>query len=286
MTVYVDSLFVLNALINLILLLGSARMGGAPVCRGRIAAAAAFGGLYAVGCVAPGLEWLRGTAARLAVMAGMLLIAFGWRRGTVKLGALFLGLSAAFGGLMLAMLHVFGVSLTLLGGVAYYPVSGLALLLTAAAVYILTRTVFARLAEHTGGELVPITLRCGPKTVKLTALRDSGCTLKDPVTGRGVLVAEWQTARALLPPEAAAPLSAAQFSRPADLLPRLSSKAAGGRWRLIPYRAVGTAGGLLLAMQCDQMEVGKQTVSGALVAFSPTPLSDGGGYTALIGGRI
>lgn len=286
MTVYVDSLFVLNGLINLLLLLGSARMGGAPRRMGRLLAAAAFGGLYAVGCVAPGLEWLRAPPARLAVLAGMLLLAFGLRRGTVKLGALFLGLSAAFAGLMLALLHLFGVSLTLLGGVAYYPVSSWALLLSAAAVYILTRTIFARLAEHTGGELVPITLRCGDKTLKLTALRDSGCTLKDPVTGQGVLVAEWRAAKALLPPEAAQALSASQFERPAELLPRLSRQASEGRWRLIPYRAVGTAGGLLLAMKCDQMEVGNKTVSGALVAFSPTALSDGGAYTALIGGRV
>lgn len=286
MTVYVDSLFLLNGLINLLLLLGSARVAGAPVRRGRMAAAAAFGGLYAVGCVVPGLEALQGTAARLGVMAAMLLLAFGCGRETVKLGFVFLGLSVAFGGLMLAMLHVFGVSLTLLGGVAYYPVSARVLLLTAAAVYILSRTVFARLCQHTGGELVEAELRCGDRSVRLTALRDTGNTLRDPVTNRGVLVAEWQALRPLLPPEAAAGLTAGQLARPDDLLPRLSAAAPAGKWRLIPYRAVGTDSGLLLAMRCDQIRVGKQVVRGGLVAFSPTPVSDGGAYTALTGGNI
>ena len=50
--------------------------------------------------------------------------------------------------------------------------------------------------------------------------------------------------------------------------------------------AVGVSGGMLLAMRCDALRIGKRTVRGGVVAFSPTPVSDGGGYTALIGGSI
>lgn len=286
LTIYVDSLFVLNTILNFLLLLGSARLGGAPIRKGRMAASAALGGLYAVGCVVPGIGYLRGAAVKFAVMVLMLLCAYGWKRSAIKLGFLFLALSVAFCGVVMVMMNLFGVSLMLLNGAAYYPVSGRVLLLLAAAVYVLARTVFAGIAEHTGGELVPVELNAGEKTVKLTALRDSGNTLKDPVSNRGVLVADWQVAKALLPAEAGAELTGAQFAQPAELLPRLSGAAAAGKWRLIPYRAVGTAGGLLLAMRCDRIRVGKQMVQGGLVAFSPTPVSDGGAYTALIGGRV
>ncbi len=286
MTVYVDSLFLLNAVLDLLLLLGAARLGGAPIVRWRCVAAAALGGLYAVGCVVPGLAWLQALPVKLLVLAVMQVLAFGWKRSSVKQGALFLALSLAFGGLALVMVNVFGTGLTLLGGAAYYPVSARVLVLTAAAVYLLARTVFARLAEHTGGELVPVELTLGSRTARLTALRDTGNTLKDPATNRAVLVADWRIATALLPAETASGLDGAQFAHPAELLERLTKREPAGRWRLIPYRAVGTSGGLLLAMRCERVRVGDKVTEGGLVAFSPTAVSDGGAYAALVGGGV
>lgn len=286
MTIYVDSLFLLNAALNYLMLLGSAWLGGAPARRGRFLAAAVLGGLYAVGCAVPGWEILSMPPCKVLSLALMMLIAGGPRRGTVKFGLIFLALSLAFGGLVFAMLQIFGTGLMLLNGAAYYPLSAGALVLTAAAVYLLARTVLSRVAQHTGEELVELELRFGSRSVRLTALHDTGNTLTDPASNRGVLVAEWETAKALLPPSAAGDLEKSEFERPADLLPRLARAAPEGKWRLIPYRAVGTGGALLLAMRCDTVRVGKRLVRGALVAFSPTPLSDGGGYTALIGGTL
>lgn len=286
MTIYVDSLFLLNAFLNYLLFVGSAWLGGIPARRLRFLAAAVVGGVYAACCVVPGLEVLRALPCKGLSLALMVLAAAGPRKEAVKLGVVFLALSLAFGGLVLVMVQFFGTGLMLVGGAAYYPVSGASLALTAAAVYLAARTVLCRVARHTGGALVEVELYSGPRRVRLTALRDSGNTLTDPASNRGVLVAEWQAAKALLPPSAAMGLEGAQFKQPADLLPRLAFAAPGGKWRLIPYRAVGTGGALLLAMRCDAAKVGRKTVKGALVAFSPTPLSDGGGYTALIGGTL
>lgn len=283
MTIYIDTLFLLNAILNYLLLLGSARLGGAEIRRRRLLSAAAIGGLYAVGCVVPQLGFFQNPVFKVIVGALMLLTAFSWKRSTIKLGLLFLALSFAFGGLVMVILNVYGTSLMLLNGAAYYPVSGRVLVLTAAAVYILAHTIFARLGEHVGGELVPIELNADARSVKLTALRDSGNTLKDPITNQNVLVAEWQIAKALLPREIGATLTEAQFARPTELLTTLSAGVTAGKWRLIPYRAVGTSGGLLLAMRCDMVQIGKEKQAGGLVAFSPTAVSDGGGYTALVG---
>lgn len=286
MTIYVDSLFLINAALNGLLLLGSARLGGAPVRRWRLLAAAALGGLYAVGCVLPGLSLLGSLPGKLISLGAMALCAFGARRETGKLALLFLVLSVALAGVVVAMVQVFGTGLLVVGGAAYYPVSGRVLLLTAAVLYVLSRTVFTRLLQHAGGGLVAVELQAGGRAVKLTALRDTGCTLRDPATNRGVLVAEWRAARALAPPAAAVALEPGRLGDPASLLPELTAAAPEGKWRLIPYRAVGTAGGLLLAMACDSIRVENRTTPGGVVAFSPTPVSDGGSYTALIGGSV
>lgn len=284
MTIYVDTLFLLNGIINALLLLGSGRLGGAPIRAWRVAIGASLGGAYAVACVIPDLTFLCAWPWKVLVSVAMVLCAYGCTRRSVKLWGVFLVLSAAFGGLILVLVQVLGAGLLLVNGTAYYPVSGRLLLMTAAAVYILTRTVFARLVQHTGEELVRVELTSGEKTVKLTALRDTGNTLRDPATNRPVLVVDWQTASGLLPPSAA--LHRGELSDPASLMARLQAAAPEKKWRLIPYRAVGTSGGLLLGMACDRVRIAKKTIVGGVIAFSPTPVSDGGGYAALIGGTV
>ena len=111
-----------------------------------------------------------------------------------------------------------------------------------------------------------------------TALRDTGNTLRDPISGEAVLVAQWTAARRLLP---AYHLAQADFEAPAALAVRLKAYAP----RLIPFRAVGTHAGLLLAVPCEvRMPNGKKRR--CLTAFSAVPLGDGGAYDALIGGNV
>ena len=57
-TIYLDSLFALNAIIDYLLLLCSARAAGAVLHRRRLALAAVLGGLWAVACILPGLGFL------------------------------------------------------------------------------------------------------------------------------------------------------------------------------------------------------------------------------------
>ena len=54
---------------------------------------------------------------------------------------------------------------------------------------------------------------------------------------------------------------------------------------MLPYRSVGVSNGILLAMRVEQVRIGKKEQKNMLVALSPTPVSDGGGYHALIGGE-
>ena len=56
-------------------------------------------------------------------------------------------------------------------------------------------------------------------------------------------------------------------------------------FRLLPYRAVGVAQGMLLAVRCDWMELDGVRYPGQVAALSATEVSDGGGYAALWGGE-
>lgn len=282
MTVYVDVLFGLNTAINYLLLRGSAAMGGCPAKRLRLLLAACLGGLYAAAAVIPGLEWLSGTGFQLLCATGMVSAAFGLRKSTLKQTLFFLALSFAFGGAVLLVVQAAEPDVVLLSGTAYYAVSTPALLLLAGLLYGLAAVVLSGLGTHTGGEIVAMTLHLNGHSLPIRALRDTGNTLRDPVSGQAVLVAQWQTLPRLLPD---AELTQSSFQDPAGLLQLLSDRYPKLRFRLIPYRAVGVDGGLLLALRCSVTEQKKHRRE-TLVAFSPTAVSADGRFDALTGGQI
>ena len=106
-------------------------------------------------------------------------------------------------------------------------------------------------------------------------------TLRDPLTGEGVVVLDCGRAGALVPELAGVPAQA--FQRPVELLARFAGEEPD--LRLLPYQAVGVPCGLLLAVRVDEAAWGGQRRPRCLCALSPTPLSDGGGYHALVGGE-
>lgn len=75
------------------------------------------------------------------------------------------------------------------------------ILIAAALCYGVLSLVLGRQFTHTrtGGELQELTLTRQGRSVKLLALRDTGNTLQDPLTGRPVVVVEGEKLRPLLP---------------------------------------------------------------------------------------
>ena len=124
MTIYVDGLFLLNTVLNGLLLLGTARLGGAAVVWWRIVLGAVLGGGYAVAALV--LPWpaVSGLAGKLLSAAAMAVCAFGLRRQTVKLGGVFLALSAALAGVVLAVVEIMGTGLMLGEGGGHEGVGG------------------------------------------------------------------------------------------------------------------------------------------------------------------
>lgn len=281
--IYIDTLFLLNALVDYLLMLAAARLAGEPLRRGRFALGAALGGLYAVAIFLPGLGFLAHPLCRLASAALMLLAAYGGSRRLLRQGVLFLALTCAFGGGVVAIGLLGGTGLALGNGVFYSALDLKVVLLSAAVCYGVITLVFQRLGRHSAasGELARVRLRLGERWVELTALVDTGNTLTDPATGRPVVVAEGERLSELFPREHRP--GRADLSDPAAALTRLGTGAWRARFRLLPYRSVGVDRGLLLAVRADALELDGQGRGPALVALSPTPVSDGGGYQALIG---
>lgn len=256
MTVYLDLVMVLNFLVDFLLLLATNRLSGFPAEGKRCAAAAVLGSIYGGVCLLTGFRFLGNTLWRGVFLGLMGLIAFGMNRSALKRTGVFLLLSMALGGMAVSF-----------GRGSWQP-----LILSAGGLWLLCRTAFG---DTVGGrEYVPLELTHGDAGVKLTALRDSGNTLRDPVTGEQVLVLSAEAAMELtgLTPE--------QLRRP---LETLAQRPVPGL-RLIPYRAVGSSG-FLLGLRFENARIGNRRQS-IVAAFAPEGLGRGGMVQALAGGAL
>lgn len=274
--VYLDALILINFLANYLLLLGSGRITGKSLRRVRIATAAMVGALYAALSLFPGVVWLLQWPCKVVIGVVVVLIAYGAERGLLKVTAVFFAASAGLAGLILAVGIFGGAPLTLQNGVIYSNFDVRVLFVLFALSYVVMSFVFRRVARHDVRELVELSIVTERRTVKLTALIDSGHTLTDPMSNRPVIVADCNYFMDELP-------VGIDLSRPMDCMKRCTANGVRSV-RLIPYRAVGVECGLLLAIRATTVVAGGKELGSLLVALSPTPVSDGGTYQALIGG--
>ena len=222
--IYVDTLFLLNTMVDYLLLLASARLAGEPLARLRFALGAVLGGLYAVAIFLPGMGFLARPLCRGAAAVLMVLLAFWRSRRLLRQVLIFLALACAFGGGVLAVELLGGQRLALGGGVLYSGMDLKIVLLSAAGCYGLLTLVFRGIGRHGGpsGELTRVRLTLGERQVELTGLVDTGNTLTDPATGRPVLVAEADSLEELLPPGLRP--GPAELRDPAGVLERLEGE--------------------------------------------------------------
>lgn len=251
MEVYLDLVVILNFLVDFLLLLGTNRLSGFPLSAKRCAVAALLGGLYSGGCMLPGFRFLGSLLWRLVSLGLMSVIAFGCSCSALKRGGVFILLSMALG----------GIALNFQRG------SMVTLILCAGGLWLLCRIAFG---DRVGGqEYIPITLTYSGQTASVIALRDSGNTLRDPISGEPVLVVSAKVGQRLTG------MGESQFQKP---LETLAQHPISGL-RLVPYRAVGQNCGMLLALRLEQVKIGDR-VQSAVVAFAPEGLD--GGYQALV----
>lgn len=255
MLVYLDGVMLLNFLVDLLLILGTNRLTGYPPGLKTAAIAAVVGSIYAGLCMVPGFHFLGNILWRVVFLLLMAVLAFGWNRSALHRGAVFVLLSMALGGI------ASGVEMVDFGAVC----------ICAGLLWLLCRIGFRGQLGHR--EYVPVELSWQERHIKLLALKDTGNTLRDPITGEPVLVCGADVGEELLG------LPRSCFSDPAaavssGLIPGL---------RLVPYHAVGQPGGMMLALRLQHTKIGERFTD-SLVAFAPQEIAKGEAYRMLTGG--
>lgn len=249
---YLDVLWIVNFIVDLLLLIATNRLSGYPTAMVRTVFSAVIGGFYGSICVLPGLFFLAGTIWRLIFLGLMAFVAFGINKDSIRRSVLFVFLSMALGGIALGIGQGGFISIIL------------------CAAFVCVMCMFG-LRGRFGSQFLPVELRYNGKCHRFTAMIDTGNTLTDPITGQQVMVVSSGLGHRILGEGTLA------FSDPVATIENIQ----GGR--LIPYHTVGKEGGLLAAKRFRDVSIGKWH-GDCLVAFSPQELGRGEAYEALTGG--
>lgn len=270
-TIYIDRLFILNLIIDYLILLGTARVCGLMLRRWRYFFGALLGAAYAAASVIPRLVFLTLLPLKLAVGILMSVIAFGKEPRLMRCTLVFFAVSALFGGAVWAISVQSGANLR---GLVYIPVSMPVLVLSFAVIYGALSIVFRRALKSAEKKVFDVRIEFMGKCVQLRALSDSGNTLYDHLTNCEVMICSAES----LAPVFAERAELLKSSNAADII---TAPEYSGRLRLIPYCAVGTDSGLLPAFRPDEITVDGKARDDLIVAISPTAIC-GDGFDCII----
>ncbi len=275
-TVYVDDMFLLNLIINYLVLLATGKLCCLPLKRVRFGLAAALGALYSVAVLLPPLRFLASPLTKLSLGVLMTLLAFGGEKNLVKPFFAFLAVSAAFGGAVFAASMLAGNSIS--AGL-YINASLKVLILSFAVCYCVLTIVFNRFAAKRRRETASVNITLCGKSAEFTALFDTGNELYDPISGLPVMVVGISAAQSLLPEDSISALNrgAAEF-----IVSLAENDDLKTRFRLVPFTAVGVQNSMLPVFKPDKATVNGKENQKLLVGLSPTKICSDNEFSAVI----
>lgn len=243
----------LGFMVHFLLVLGTNRLCGCTTRWKQAILAGLLGGIHAGACLLSGFGFLAQMHWRVIVLLLSAWTAFRYGGAMLRRGALFVLLHLAVGQIALGEVWPF--------------------LLATGVICLLCGTGLG--PEQPKGEYAAVTITHGGRTVHLTALVDTGNTLKDPISGHRVLVVDSDVAWKLLG------MDPTLLQKPLDTF--TSHFTAG--LRLIPYQTVGQPSGMLLGLRADELKInGKSQMQ--IVAFAPQKIGEGKPFQALSGGTL
>lgn len=259
MTVYIDEVFVVNLIMDWLILWATGNMTQNCARRWRLLGAAAVGAFYSIAIFLPWGEWLAALPVKIGCSFFMVWIAFGflnWRNYLKCVIYLYL-ISFVLGGASIAAMYLFGEQfIQTWNGISLVQIDFQLFWLAVAAGMVMIAILFLR--QHLRRDLssTPMILTAkialAGHEVSVHLLVDTGNSLTDPLSAQPVIVTEQACMLPLLPEDLCEVLRQNPAAG-ADLLLLAAEKTElSGRLRLIPYRAVGQQG-LLLGFRPDSV---------------------------------
>ena len=290
--IYIDVLFVVNLIINYILLRACCIFCGLKINHYRMFLGAFIGACYAVLIFFPNFSVIYSTMCKMLI--SMLIVAASFPfysvRTYIKALLIFYVVSFGFGGCVLGIFYFSDVGAKLgavySNGVLYFNLPWTILALSGALFYIAMK-LFAFFSGRTyrGNNLrKKLFLSFGENTAEITALLDTGNSLVDPVSLSPVIIAEYKMLKHLFSDDIRITLDKLSCDNLTWIMSDVTEK--GLPARLIPFSSLGKANGMLIGFVPDRAEIiddcGVRILEKCVVGIYNQPLSKDRSYSALL----
>lgn len=282
-TVYLDVLVLENMLMNYVILHVTAKTSRYTVKSLRLALGAIVGTIYAVLalCVS---NFFANFAIKIAFSALMIYASF-WPKKIkefLKISLYFYAITFLLAGVSLAALYAGNTNF----------VNNI--LITMCVGYLLVTTIAKNVQKYRRAQSISVDVyiqfeKNTERGVWLPAMVDTGNSLRDPFSGRPVIVAEMSALEKILPEEIC---DVIKTSTAGEILADSALFGERGQWskrlRVIPYKAVGVENGMLAGFRADVVRIGgdgderTKELSGVVICLYTEALSDNEEYKALL----
>ncbi len=281
--VYLDMLFLLNFLINSVILYSTSIFLHKRISSLRLVFSAALGAVYSCVMFFPQISFLYTFLFKSIFLTFVSWLTFPSKvpLEILKNALVFRFTNCIFGGLMFLLIFAtdFGTHMgsAVSNGEFYFNIKPSVLLLSTALSYLLMYTVSTvhRSQSQLAENIVTLTIRFGTNTVTEQALLDTGCSVADPVSGRAAVIISPDTAKKLFSKELLVNLEEGVI--PDNLM---------SRYRPLPFFTVDNENCILHGFIPDEISIDGKTNNRSIIAISKTNLHINSDFSAILNPNI
>ncbi len=275
--VYLDVLFLINFIINMVILKVTSVFIKADTKVFRLCVASCIGSIYAIGMFLPKISFLYIFPFKLLVSLIMIVISqkeFAPIK-LIKSCAVFYLTSFSFAGIMLCLVYFTAFSDTaypiIKNGIFYFDISLTTLIITSGIVYFLLRLSSRVFSRNKSLGIKKLRIILGERECIMSALSDTGNLLKDPISSYPVIIADKKSVMPLFP----------------SGVPDAQSLVTGGaNLRVIPYSSIGAKNEIMTGFIPDMIEIDGKVKKDVVIGISENTICDTDEYNALINPNI
>ncbi|HWQ77494.1 MAG TPA: sigma-E processing peptidase SpoIIGA [Anaerovoracaceae bacterium] len=266
MVIYAEYLFLENALTGGMILLITGKLAGVRCKTGLLVFGSVLCGIYSFILFWDTLNPIAAFLSKLAFSAVLVYAVFRpvKLRPFARITLVFYLVSFAMGGITIGMMYFLGILGVTRNTAVYMGAAGYLYVLLGC---VLTWLIFSFFTEFIRGRLIrertyaDVEIALEGKSAMMKGLVDTGNFLKDPLTGKPVMIISAEAAKRFLPEEVVR--EAIRWEKTSVLPEILMNSSYASRIRMIPFQSIGEERGYLVGIRPDEIRIGVHNKKGA-----------------------
>ena len=291
MIIYAEYVFLENFIMNYFILSLTGKFAKFKSKRIKFIMASSLGALYAFVIFFPSLHFLFSVLMKIACSMLIIIVCFTpyHFRDFFRLMGIFYLITLVFGGAGFALFYFNNFNGIISNGIFYIAnISIKNIFISCGVAYILIQFSWGYIQNQLSREkiLMDVSIEINTKKADLRGIVDTGNSLIDPISKYPVMIVEYNAIKDILPIEIRDILLDSKIFNLDQIITQLNGSSWVTRFRIIPYRALGTENGMLIGFKPDNVLIYNdkyyRDIKDIIVAIYNRNLSKTGDYRALL----